>query len=677
MAGTGNNGREAVAAPDRTQGLLTTHCSNSTRGAIRPAALAPPSRLRHSPPMSESATSGANAPEFSVSELSSALKRAIEDRFGYVRVRGEISGYRGPHSSGHVYFSLKDADARLDAVIWKGVFARLRVKPEEGLEVVATGKITTFPGKSAYQIIVESMEPAGVGALMALLEARRRKLAEEGLFDAARKQLLPYLPRVIGVVTSPTGAVIRDILHRLADRFPVHVLVWPVRVQGETSAAEVAQAIRGFNALAPGGAIPRPDLLIVARGGGSLEDLWGFNEEIVVRAAAESEIPLIAAVGHETDWTLIDHAADVRAPTPTAAAELGVPVRSELLANLADLDGRRRRAMLRLAERRRAELRALARALPSGEAILAMPRQRLDSALAALRARSREGFDARTLAIALLSRRLARQSPRARLASLRERQRGLAQRLARAGGALTTRPREALGKAANDFLREARRERRAREDRLTAAARRLGALDSCRAAAGAGALANARPIRGPAAPRFRRGAAAASNASGGGGATLQRGQLSQRAGARLRPRSRRRRRAAAPRERDRAPSAAAHRIRRRRDRRDGRRAAGAARQGARAQGGAGLAVLARSQIGAPIRDSLRAPCSCDDARGAASPARRRPPSGPASQAGRKAPSQFATAPSCWNQPSRCPRRGCAPGRLRRSCPRVVQRQIMW
>ena len=269
--------------------------------------------------MSESAAPGANAPEFSVSELSSALKRAIEDRFGYVRVRGEVSGYRGPHSSGHVYFSLKDANARLDAVIWKGVFGRLRVKPEEGLEVVVTGKITTFPGKSAYQIVVESLEPAGVGALMALLEARRRALAEEGLFDPARKQLLPYLPRVIGVVTSPTGAVIRDILHRLSDRFPVHVLVWPVRVQGETSAAEVAQAIRGFNALAPDGAIPRPDLLIVARGDGSLEDLWGFNEEIVVRAAAESEIPLIAAVGHETDWTLIDYAADVRAPTPPAA----------------------------------------------------------------------------------------------------------------------------------------------------------------------------------------------------------------------------------------------------------------------------------------------------------------------------------------------------------------------
>ena len=391
---------------------------------------------------------GANAPEFSVSELSSALKRAIEDRFGYVRVRGEISGYRGPHSSGHVYFSLKDANARLDAVIWKGVFGRMRIKPEEGLEVVVTGKITTFPGKSAYQIIVESLEPAGVGALMALLEARRLKLAEEGLFDAARKQLLPYMPRVIGVVTSPTGAVIRDILHRLADRFPVHVLVWPVRVQGETSAAEVAQAIRGFNALPPGGAIPRPDVLIVARGGGSLEDLWSFNEEMVVRAAAESDIPLISAVGHETDWTLIDHAADLRAPTPTAAAEMAMPVRNELLAGLADLGGRIAGAALRLAERRRAELRALARALPSGEAILAAPRQRLDAAIAALRARARAGFDARSLQLAHLSRRLARQSPQARLAALAERRRGLGQRLARAGIMVGERTGERLAGAA-------------------------------------------------------------------------------------------------------------------------------------------------------------------------------------------------------------------------------------
>src|ERR1700739_1100060 len=297
-----------------------------------------------------------NAPEFTVSELSSALKRTVEDRFGFVRVRGEISGYRGPHSSGHCYFALKDEGARIDAVIWKGVFGRIRFKPEEGLEVIAPGRLTTYPGRSTYQIVIDSLEPAGVGALMALLEERKKKLAAEGLFDEARKQLLPYLPRVLGVVTSPTGAVIRDILHRLSDRFPVQVLIWPVRVQGETSAGGVAAAIRGFNALVVDGPLARPDVLIVARGGGSLEDLWGFNEEIVVRAAAESEIPLIAAVGHETDWTLIDHAPAVRPPTQPAAAELSVPVRAELMANLADLDGRLRGAVLRLAERRRAEL---------------------------------------------------------------------------------------------------------------------------------------------------------------------------------------------------------------------------------------------------------------------------------------------------------------------------------
>ena len=410
--------------------------------------------------MADSAVPQANTPEFTVSELSGALKRAVEDRFGYVRVRGEVSGYRGPHSSGHVYFSLKDAGARLDAVIWKGVFARMRVKPEEGLEVVVSGKITTFPGKSAYQIIVETLEPAGLGALMALLEARRRQLAAEGLFDDARKTKPPYLPRVIGVVTSPTGAVIRDILHRLADRFPVHVLVWPARVQGETSAAEVAEGIRGFNALEAGGAIPRPDLIIVARGGGSLEDLWSFNEEIVVRAAAESAIPLISAVGHETAWTLIDHAADLRAPTPSAAAEMSVPVRAELMASLADLEGRLRGSALRLAERKRADVRALARALPSGESLLAGPRQRLDAALAALRARAEGVFAARSLSVAEAARRLARQSPRARLAGMRERQRGLAQRLARARPALTARPSEALRQTAARLVAATRGEAR-------------------------------------------------------------------------------------------------------------------------------------------------------------------------------------------------------------------------
>jgi exodeoxyribonuclease VII large subunit len=389
-----------------------------------------------------------NAPELSVTELSSALKRTIEDRFGYVRVRGEVSNYRGPHSSGHAYFSLKDQGARIDAVIWKGVFARLRVRPEEGMEVIATGKITTFPGKSAYQIVIEALEPAGIGALMALLEARRVKLAAEGLFDAARKQLLPYLPGVIGVVTSPTGSVIRDILHRLADRFPVHVLVWPVRVQGETSAAEVAAAIHGFNALAPDGAIPRPDVLIVARGGGSLEDLWSFNEEIVARAAAGSLIPLVSAIGHETDWTLIDHVADIRAPTPTAAAELSVPVRAELLANLADLEARRRGAILRVAERARAALRASARALPSGEAILAVPRQRLDRAGAALEASMHAGFAKRAIALERLSRRLAVRSPQALLASAVARQRGAARSFERAAALDRQRRLENLGRLA-------------------------------------------------------------------------------------------------------------------------------------------------------------------------------------------------------------------------------------
>ena len=325
-----------------------------------------------------------NSPEFTVSELSSALKRTVEDAYGHVRVRGEISGFRGPHSSGHCYFALKDDSAKIEAVIWKGVHGRMRFKPQEGLEVIATGKLTTFPGSSKYQIVIEAIEPAGVGALMALMEERKKKLAAEGLFDEARKQLLPWLPEVIGVVTSPTGAVIRDILHRLEDRFPRRVLVWPVRVQGEGSAEQIAAAIRGFNALEEGGKIPRPDLLIVARGGGSLEDLWSFNEEIVVRAAAESMIPLISAVGHETDVTLIDFAADKRAPTPTAAAEMAVPVRAELFVEVTSLE---RRAMLcwqRGQEHRRSELRAAARALPKATELLNIPRQRLDRASAQL-----------------------------------------------------------------------------------------------------------------------------------------------------------------------------------------------------------------------------------------------------------------------------------------------------
>jgi exodeoxyribonuclease VII large subunit len=325
-----------------------------------------------------------NTPEFTVSELSQSLKRTVEDTYGHVRVRGEISGFRGAHSSGHCYFALKDESAKIEAVIWKGVHGRMRFKPQEGLEVIATGKLTTYPGSSKYQIVIEALEPAGIGALMALMEERKKKLAAEGLFDEARKQLLPWLPDVIGVVTSPTGAVIRDILHRLEDRFPRHVLVWPVKVQGEGSAEQVAAAIRGFNALPEGGKIPRPDVLIVARGGGSLEDLWSFNEEIVVRAAAESMIPLISAVGHETDITLIDFVADKRAPTPTAAAEMAVPVRSELFVEVADLARRTRAYWQRAHESRRSELRAAARALPAASDLLAIPRQRLDSAGASL-----------------------------------------------------------------------------------------------------------------------------------------------------------------------------------------------------------------------------------------------------------------------------------------------------
>lgn len=378
---------------------------------------------------SESPKPVGNTPEWSVSDLSGALKRTLEDAFGFVRVRGEISGYRGPVGSGHVYFSLKDANAKIDAVIWKGVFGRLKTKPQEGLEVIATGKITTFAGKSSYQIIIDSLEPAGIGALMALLEERRRRLAAEGLFSEERKQLIPYLPRVIGVVTSPTGAVIRDILHRLEDRFPRHVLVWPVRVQGETSAAEVAAAIAGLNALPEGGRIPRPDVIIVARGGGSLEDLMGFNEEIVVRAAAASLIPLVSAVGHETDVTLIDHAADLRAPTPTGAAEKVVPVRAELMSLVADLARRQAGAMRRLSDRRRSDLRALARALPGPEAVLSGPRQRLDLAATRLAPALARNARVHEQQLGLAAQRLARQSPFAKLAALRERLNGLSKSL--------------------------------------------------------------------------------------------------------------------------------------------------------------------------------------------------------------------------------------------------------
>ena len=279
---------------------------------------------------------GDNAQAMSVSELSLALKRTVEDRFGHVRVRGEISGFKRA-ASGHIYFCLKDDNARLDAVMWKGGAARLPFAPEDGLEVVATGKLTTYAGRSNYQIVVDSLEVAGEGAMMLLFEKLKARLAAEGLFAPERKKKLPALPRIIGVVTSPTGAVIRDILHRLADRFPTHVIIWPVLVQGEGSAAQIARAVNGFSAMPQDGPATRPDLVIVARGGGSIEDLWAFNDEAVVRAVANCTIPIISAVGHETDTTLCDFAADLRAPTPTAAAEIAVPVRSDLLQRVGQL----------------------------------------------------------------------------------------------------------------------------------------------------------------------------------------------------------------------------------------------------------------------------------------------------------------------------------------------------
>ena len=320
---------------------------------------------------------GDNAPAQTVSELSGALKRTVENQFGHVRVRGEISGFKRV-ASGHCYLALKDDGAVIDGVIWKGQANLLRFRPEDGIEVIATGRLTTYPGRSKYQIVIDRMEIAGAGALMALLDQRRRALAAEGLFDEERKRALPFLPRVIGVVTSPTGAVIRDILHRLADRCPTRVILWPVLVQGEGAAAQVANAVRGFGALAPDGAIPRPDLLIVARGGGSIEDLWTFNEEAVVRAVAESPIPVISAVGHETDTTLCDFAADLRAPTPTAAAEIAVPVRADLVHHIRELGARSGRLLARYQERAGERFEAIARLLPGPAQLLDARRQQVD-----------------------------------------------------------------------------------------------------------------------------------------------------------------------------------------------------------------------------------------------------------------------------------------------------------
>ena len=360
---------------------------------------------------------GDNAEPLTVSEISQALKRTVEDRFGFVRLRGELSGVKRA-ASGHMYCALKDENAVLDGVMWRGNAGRLPFRPEDGLEVVATGKITTYPGRSKYQIVIERMELAGEGALLALLEKTKARLEAEGLFDPARKRPLPYLPRTIGVVTSPTGAVIRDILHRLADRFPSRVIVWPVLVQGQGAAEQVAGAVRGFSAL-PQGHADRPDLVIVARGGGSIEDLWSFNEEMVVRAIADCPIPTISAVGHETDTTLADYAADRRAPTPTAAAEMAVPVRAELAAALADFEARKKRAILRPVQLGRERLQARADRLPKREALLEPHAQRLDDLAERLRrglrdraAQGRERLSNLRLAPAVLERNL-REAQRA------------------------------------------------------------------------------------------------------------------------------------------------------------------------------------------------------------------------------------------------------------------------
>ena len=378
---------------------------------------------------------GDNAEPLTITEISNALKRTVEDRFGHVRLRGELSGVKRA-ASGHVYLALKDEGAVIDGVMWRSAVPRLSFQPEDGIEVVASGKLTTYPGRSKYQIVIDRMEIAGEGALLALLEKTRARLAAEGLFDADRKRALPFIPRRIGVVTSPTGAVIRDILHRLADRFPSHVVVWPVLVQGQGAAQQVSAAIRGFGAMELD---ERPDLLIVARGGGSIEDLWGFNEEEVVRAIAESPIPTISAVGHETDTTLADHAADRRAPTPTAAAEIAVPVLRDLRSLLDELALRKRKCVMRPVDLGRERLEARVRRIPRPEALLQGQAQRLDDLgerlKRALRDKAAQGRERLTNAGARLSPSVLRgriDMARSRLASTAPRPADMTARLGRA-----------------------------------------------------------------------------------------------------------------------------------------------------------------------------------------------------------------------------------------------------
>lgn len=369
-----------------------------------------------------------NDPAVSVSELAFALKRTLEDRFGHVRLRGEVSKVNR-HASGHVYLTLKDDKACIDGVVWKGSVRGLGIQPETGLEVIVTGRITSYPARSTYQIVIETMEAAGAGALLARLEALKAKLREEGLFEAARKAPLPPYPSIIGVVTSPTGAVIRDVLHRIAERWPCRVVVWPVVVQGEPAARRVAEAVRGFDDLTAASPVPRPDLVIVARGGGSVEDLWPFNDEALARTVAEARIPIISAIGHETDVTLIDFVSDRRAPTPTGAAEMATPVRTELIGWVSDLGARAIRASSRVVEDRRARLRAAARGLPARpDDLLALPRQRLDQASLRLGAgleRNRAVHERRAAAVGarlgphLLERAVERRRARLDAASAR------------------------------------------------------------------------------------------------------------------------------------------------------------------------------------------------------------------------------------------------------------------
>ncbi len=391
----------------------------------------------------EPAEAGNNTPEFSVSEIAGAVKKTIEGAFGRVRVRGEV-GRVTLARSGHLYFDIKDDRSVIAGVSWKGQVSKLAVVPEEGMEIIASGKLTTFGSQSKYQLTVDAVEVAGEGALMALLEKRKKTLAAEGLFGPDRKKKIPFLPEVIGVITSPTGAVIRDILHRLADRFPRKVLVWPVVVQGDASAAQVARAIEGFNAMTPGGALPRPDLLIVARGGGSIEDLWGFNDETLARVAAASDIPLISAVGHETDTTLIDFVSDLRAPTPTAAAEHAVPVRAELLAWVQDQDARLTRALTQGLSRRGERLKDLSRALPDAENLVNTAQQRFDRWAEKLDPSLRQAVSEKRLQLEKTSGVLQPAALRGQIKSQKQRLEALSDRLSSA-------PDRGLGRKRQDF----------------------------------------------------------------------------------------------------------------------------------------------------------------------------------------------------------------------------------